>query len=75
MLSSVLPSSVSYTSNLFTVTNNTLALEDSLLFPIFEMQLLDTNQTVFNYNATLSVKLDLPTYFDFASDVCLALLN
>ena len=40
---------------------------------MFEMKLLDSNQTVFNYNATLSISLNLPTAFDLASDVCLAM--
>ena len=73
MNSSVLSSSVSYTQSLYTVTNNTLSLEDSLLFPLFEMKLLDTNQTIFSYEATLSIQLNLPTSFDLASDVCLAM--
>ena len=75
MNSTVLQSSIAYTSNLFKVTDATISLVDSLLFPLFEMSLLDSNQSAFTFNATLTASVTLPTYFDLASDVCLAKKN
>lgn len=39
---------------------------------MFEIKLLSSAQTVFNYNASLSFVLNLPTSFNLPSDVCLA---
>ena len=46
-----------------------------MLTPLFEISLLDTNQSNFAFNATLKASVILPTYFDLASDVCLAKKN
>ena len=41
---------------------------------MFQVSILGSNQTKFNFNATLSVTIDLPTSMDLMSDVCLAML-